>query len=107
VRTEQLRSLGIEAEVLAMSGEMGVAKPDPAFFTRALELMGEPPPGSVAYVGDRIDNDVVPAAAAGMRAVWIRRGPWGVIQQPPAGVDPALVVDSLDELAARIGEAWS
>jgi HAD superfamily hydrolase (TIGR01662 family) len=107
VRTEQLRSLGIEAEVLAMSGEMGVAKPDPAFFTRALELMGEPPPGSVAYVGDRIDNDVVPAAAAGMRAVWIRRGPWGVIQQPPAGLDPALVVDSLDELAARIGEAWS
>jgi HAD superfamily hydrolase (TIGR01662 family) len=107
VRTEQLRSLGIEAEVLAMSGEMGVAKPDPAFFTRALELMGEPPPGSVAYVGDRIDNDVVPAAAAGMRAVWIRRGPWGVIQEPPAGVDPALVVDSLDELAARIGEAWS
>jgi HAD superfamily hydrolase (TIGR01662 family) len=107
VRTEQLRSLGIEAEVLAMSGEMGVAKPDPAFFTRALELMWEPPPGSVAYVGDRIDNDVVPAAAAGMRAVWIRRGPWGVIQQPPAGVDPALVVDSLDELAARIGEAWS
>ena len=107
VRTEQLRSLGIEAEVLAMSGEMGVAKPDPAFFTRALELMGDPPPGSVAYVGDRIDNDVVPAAAAGMRAVWIRRGPWGVIQQPPAGVDPALVVDSLDELAARIGEAWS
>jgi HAD superfamily hydrolase (TIGR01662 family) len=107
VRTEQLRSLGIEAEVLAMSGEMGVAKPDPAFFTRALELMGEPPPGSVAYVGDRIDNDVVPAAAAGMRAVWIRRGPWGVIQQPPAGVGPALVVDSLDELAARIGEAWS
>jgi HAD superfamily hydrolase (TIGR01549 family) len=107
VRTEQLRSLGIDAEVLAMSGEMGIAKPDPAFFTRALELMGKPPPGSVAYVGDRIDNDVVPAAAAGMRAVWIRRGPWGVIQQPPAGVDPALVVDSLDELAARIGEAWS
>ena len=60
-----------------MSDEMGVAKPSPAFFARALELMGGAPAADVAYVGDRIDNDVLPAAAAGMRAVWIRRGPWG------------------------------
>ncbi|MGH9098837.1 MAG: HAD hydrolase-like protein, partial [Acidimicrobiales bacterium] len=31
----------------------------------------------VAYVGDRLDNDVLPAKAAGMFAVFIRRGPWG------------------------------
>jgi FMN phosphatase YigB (HAD superfamily) len=90
-----------------MSEWMGVAKPDPAFFARALELMGSPPPGEVAYVGDRVDNDVIPSAAAGMRAVWIRRGPWGVIQRLPEGTHPALTVDSLDELAQRIGEAWA
>jgi FMN phosphatase YigB (HAD superfamily) len=69
--------------------------------------MGGPSPSRVAYVGDRIDNDVAPAVTAGMRAVWIRRGPWGVIQEAPADVHPALVVASLDELVERIGEAWA
>jgi HAD superfamily hydrolase (TIGR01549 family) len=105
-RSAELRALGIVPEVLAMSDEMGVAKPAPAFFARALELMGGSPAGEVAYVGDRMDNDVLPAMAAGMRAVWLRRGPWGIIQQPPPGSQPALTVASLDELVARIGEAW-
>ncbi|HJP71333.1 MAG TPA: HAD hydrolase-like protein, partial [Candidatus Limnocylindria bacterium] len=60
----------------------------------------------VAYVGDRVDNDVIPAIRAGMRAVWLRRGPWGVIQELPDGVRPALMVSSLDELVERIGDAW-
>jgi HAD superfamily hydrolase (TIGR01549 family) len=105
-RSAELRALGIAPEVLAMSDEMGVAKPSAAFFVRALELMGGPPPADVAYVGDRIDNDVLPALAAGLRAVWLRRGPWGVIQEPPSGSHPALTVRTLDELVARIGEAW-
>lgn len=106
-RADELRAIGVEAEVVAMSESLGVAKPDPAFFARALELMGSPAPADVAYVGDRVDNDVLPAAEAGMRAVWIRRGPWGVIQRLPEGTKPALTVDSLAELAERIGEAWS
>jgi HAD superfamily hydrolase (TIGR01549 family) len=105
-RAEQLRAIGVEAEVVAMSESIGVAKPDPAFFQRALQLMGSPDPWSVAYVGDRVDNDVLPAMAAGMRAVWIRRGPWGVIQHLPADRVAALIVDSLDELRERIWEAW-
>lgn len=107
VRSEQLRAIDVEAEVIAMSDELGVAKPSPAFFARALELMGSPDPASVAYVGDRIDNDVIPALDAGMRAVWLRRGPWGLIGQLPEGVRPALTVDSLAELAERIDEVWS
>lgn len=107
VRADELRAIGIEAEVMAMSEALGVAKPEPAFFAGMLELMGRPDPGTVTYVGDRVDNDVLPAMDAGLRAVWLRRGPWGVIQRLPPDVTPALVVDSLDELAARIGEAWA
>jgi HAD superfamily hydrolase (TIGR01549 family) len=106
-RTAELRALGIAAPVMAMSDEMGVAKPAAAFFTRALELMGNPDPADVAYVGDRVDNDVLPAMAAGMRAVWLRRGPWGHVQRLPHGVRPALVVQTLDELPDRIGEVWA
>ena len=106
VRAEQLRALGFDAEVMAMSDGMGVSKPDSAFFEHALGLMGSPEPAAVAYVGDRVDNDVLPSIAAGMRAVWLRRGPWGVIQRLPESARPALVVESLDELVERIGEAW-
>jgi HAD superfamily hydrolase (TIGR01549 family) len=105
-RADELRAIGVDAEVMAMSDAMGVAKPDPAFFARTLEMMGEPEPSSVAYVGDRVDNDLIPSSAAGMRPVWIRRGPWGVIQRAPDGT-ASLVVESLDELVERIGEAWS
>lgn len=106
-RTAELRRIGVEAEVMAMSAEMGVAKPSQQFFERALELIGSPAASSVAYVGDRVDNDVLPAVVAGMRAVWIRRGPWGFIERLPEGVHPALMVASLAELAERIDEAWS
>ncbi len=106
VRGAQLAALGVRAEVIAMSEAMGVSKPDPAFFDRALALMDGAAGSDVAYVGDRVDNDVLPATAAGTRAVWIRRGPWGVIQKLPAGARPALVVDSLDELVQRLDEAW-
>jgi HAD superfamily hydrolase (TIGR01549 family) len=106
-RERELRRIGVEAEVMAMSDDIGVAKPDAAFYARVLELLGSPEPAAVAYVGDRVDNDVLPAGAAGMRAVWLRRGAWGIIGELPPGARPALVVDSLDELVARIGEAWS
>jgi FMN phosphatase YigB (HAD superfamily) len=106
-RDEELRRIGVDTEVMAMSAEMGAATPSREFFERALELIGSPQPSSVAYVGDRVDNDVLPSIVAGMRAVWIRRGPWGYIERLPEGVVPALTVGSLAELAERIDEAWS
>ena len=62
-------------------------------------------PRDVAYVGDRLDNDVRPSAAAGIRPVWLRRGPWGVIGGGEIP-DGTLVVDSLSELVERIPEWW-
>jgi FMN phosphatase YigB (HAD superfamily) len=81
---------------VSSSERIGVEKPSPEFFRRVAEL-AEAEPGRIAYVGDRVDNDVVPALAAGMVAVHIRRGPWGHLQEPPAG---AIRIRSLDELPA-------
>jgi HAD superfamily hydrolase (TIGR01549 family) len=106
-RTAELRALGFEPDVMAMSDEMGAHKPDPAFFARTLELLGSPDPGTVAYVGDRVDNDVLPSLAMGMHPVWIRRGPWGVIQTLPEDArSGTMVVASLTELVERIDELW-
>lgn len=104
-RHEQLVALGIDPEVMAMSEALGVAKPDPAFFAAALRLMGDPDPGDVAYVGDRVDNDVLPATAAGLRAVWLRRGPWGLLGEDATGA-AALEVRSLTELVGTVDAAF-
>jgi HAD superfamily hydrolase (TIGR01549 family) len=97
-RSAELRALGLPVEVIQMSAEMGVAKPSAAYFAAILERLGDPDAASVTHVGDRVDNDVLPSAAAGMQSVWIRRGPWGFIQSVPAGFQPDLVIASLAEL---------
>lgn len=57
-----------------LAEDLGVAKPDPAFFTAVATRAGAPPE-AMLLVGDRIDNDYVPARAAGMHALLIdRRG---------------------------------
>ena len=97
-----VRSFGIPLELVGMSDEWGLHKPDPAFFTRiATELAL--PPASIAYVGDRLDNDVRPARAAGMTAVFVRRGPWAWIQAGRARPPEAdLVVEDLAALPAAL-----
>ena len=56
------------------------------------------------YVGDRLDNDIRPAVAAGLQTALIRRGPWAMIQQgdPDADRLPVLRLDSLAELPDRV-----
>jgi FMN phosphatase YigB (HAD superfamily) len=86
----------------ATSDGWGVAKPDPAFFVRVSSELGVAA-DRIAYVGDRIDNDIVAAKAAGMTAVHIRRGPWGFIQSgwPEAALADARI-DSLLELPGAL-----
>jgi FMN phosphatase YigB (HAD superfamily) len=81
-------------DVVGSSERWGVEKPSPAFFARVCVEM-DAPPEQVAYVGDRVDNDVAPALAVGMVAVHIRRGPWGRLHETPDG---ARRIDSLLEL---------
>jgi FMN phosphatase YigB (HAD superfamily) len=74
-------------------------KPAPEFCDRIVSAV-DLDPGEIAYVGDRVDNDVEPSLAAGMVAVHIRRGPWGYLHEPPAR---ALRIESLSELPEALG----
>ncbi len=68
----------LDVDFIASSAGLGVEKPAPQFFARIAQLAGAPP-SEIAYVGDRLDNDVLPAQTAGMIAVFLARGPWGRI----------------------------
>lgn len=77
--------LGQHMDVLIVSEEVGVAKPDPAIFRIALARLGTKP-ATTLYVGDSIENDLLGATAAGMPFIWINRR-----DEPlPADVPPPL-----------------
>jgi HAD superfamily hydrolase (TIGR01549 family) len=93
------RNSSLPADVISSSASLGVRKPDPRFFAEIVRLAEATRPSEVAYVGDRVDNDVLPALSAGLVAVHVRRGPWGRLQKAPDSV-PA--IDSLAELAGTL-----
>ena len=100
-----LAEAGVPADFIASSAGWGVEKPDPAFFAKVADVAGAPP-SAIAYVGDRLDNDVRPARRAGMLAVFLRRGPWGVLAaNAVTDADADLKLDALDGLAEKLA-AW-
>ena len=60
-------------DVIAASAEIGYAKPDKEIFEKAFELAGCTAVESI-MVGDRLDNDIIPAKAIGMKTVWVKNG---------------------------------
>jgi FMN phosphatase YigB (HAD superfamily) len=94
------RGLGL-ADVVGSSQRWGVAKPDPAFFQRLIAEAGGTP-GEIVYIGDRVDNDVLPALAAGLTAIHIARGPWGVVQAGWPEAQGLPRIRSLAELPAML-----
>jgi HAD superfamily hydrolase (TIGR01509 family) len=75
---EQMDALGLPFDLIASSAVWNVSKPDPRFFERIAQEM-DLSPGQIVHVGDRLDNDVLPAQQIGMHAVFLRRGPWGYL----------------------------
>jgi putative hydrolase of the HAD superfamily len=70
-RKLEASGLGPELDAIAISGELGVAKPDPEAFERALELLGTKAE-ETAMVGDSLENDVLGALGAGLaEVVWM------------------------------------
>ncbi|HLX33193.1 MAG TPA: HAD family hydrolase [Gaiellaceae bacterium] len=85
--------LRAHVDFVGSSERWGVEKPAAGFFEHVVEEAGVPA-AEIAYVGDRVDNDVLPALAAGMSAVRIRRGAHTAVDSPPGVV----TIDSLAEL---------
>jgi len=93
---------GAPLDFVGSSDEWGVEKPSGAFFARLLEVSGRSAQ-DVVYVGDRIDNDVLPAKAAGLTSVFVRRGPWGIIQgRWPQAAQADVTLESLIDLRVAL-----
>ena len=84
-------------DVVISSAEAGCAKPDSKIFSMALDKAGCRPEDAI-MIGDRLDNDIIPAKKMGMKTVWVRQG-YAVYQSiDDESKRPDHIVDSIDEL---------
>ena len=97
-----IRDLHLPADFVASSAGWDVEKPAPGFFQRiSRELRLNP--ASIAYAGDRLDNDILPARAAGMFAVFVKRGPWGIVHARwPEAFQAHVTIEDLKELPNQL-----
>ncbi|MBX6385476.1 MAG: HAD family hydrolase [Microbispora sp.] len=99
---DALVAMDLPVDGVHTSAGWGVEKPDPAFFAKVAAVSGREP-GEILYVGDRLDNDVLPAARAGMRTALLRRGPWGYLHsERPEAARADLVAGSLTDLVRLV-----
>ena len=60
-------------DLVIASAEEGVSKPDKRIFEIALSR-AECNAENAVMIGDRIDNDIVPAKQMGMKTIWVKQG---------------------------------
>lgn len=79
------------------SAEEGVAKPDLRIFQIAL-ARADCKPEEAIMVGDRIDNDIIPANKIGMTTVWIKHGFGGYAELKEIEEHPDYTINNLNDL---------
>jgi len=92
------QGIGGRVDAVLLSCEVGVRKPDPRFFAAVAETLGVDP-GKTMFVGDSVHDDVLGAAAVGMRtclATWYRQDPEAGGRGVTTGTEPLHVVEILE-----------
>jgi putative hydrolase of the HAD superfamily len=85
-------------DIWGVSAIVGHEKPSPELFRWAMSQAGAAPEQTV-HVGNRLDTDVRPAKALGIRTVWVTRGEAPDRPTPEQLAEPDVVVTSLEGLA--------
>lgn len=83
------------------SGDVGLAKPDPAFFRLALER-AQCEAHEAVMIGDRVDNDIRPAKALSWSTILVRQGLWEAQQARGPEEEADYTVANLTEMLALL-----
>jgi putative hydrolase of the HAD superfamily len=97
-RTVAALGIADQVDVVLTSEAEGIKKPDPAIFHRACARLGVAL-REAAFVGDHPTVDVDGAAAAGLKAVWLRDPFW----EPPRRADAVIAqLRDLPDVLSRL-----
>lgn len=80
-------------ELVVVSGDLGVGKPDPSVFSYALDRLASTADRAV-MIGNSLSADVAGARGVGIRAIWLNR----VGEDRSPDLVPDQVVSSLDDV---------
>jgi 2-haloacid dehalogenase len=86
-------------EVVAISEEIGAAKPDPRYFDAVFALMGQPGREACLVIGDSLTSDIQGGLNYGLDTCWFN--PVGKAGSPPLPV--TYEIKQLEELLPLLG----
>ena len=91
VQHRRLRESGLLPffDTVLISEEIGFAKPDPRFFTTAMEKCGETDPKKVLMIGDSLSADIAGGTLAGVDTCWFNPAHLDL----PNGYTPTYIAD--------------
>ena len=96
---KRLENFGIRQwiDLIISSADCGFSKPSSKIFQLALQ-QASCSASSATMIGDRLDNDIAPAKALGMKTIWIKQGfsAYSPIQSPSE--EPDFTVNYLSDL---------
>ena len=100
---ERLNKMGIGEYICLVVSceETGIAKPNPAIFRLALKRANCAAENSV-MIGDRLDNDIIPAKQLGMHTIWIRQGLGGMADIKNAENIADHTVESIEDILSYL-----
>lgn len=100
VQRERLRRSGFlpYLDGVFISQEMGVRKPDKAYFDAVCDALGEPDRAKYLMIGDSLSADIQGGVNAGMDTCWLR--PSGAASSE--AITPTYTFDGYDELIALL-----
>jgi len=84
-----------------VSEDIGVSKPDPRFFENILKKLNVHAREAI-MIGDRLDNDIIPAKKLGMKAILVKVGLFAILEPRTPGEIPDATVSSVGEIPAEI-----
>lgn len=99
VQRAKLRAAALDRffSAVAISGELGVGKPDARAFERTLAMLGATADEAV-MVGDSLERDVIAAKACGIATVWLNR------TDEPESAHPHTTITSLEQLSTVLDQ---
>ena len=84
-----------------VSGSIGIKKPDERFFRTILDKAGFTASEAI-MIGDRLDNDIIPAKRLGIRTVWFRQGRYAALEPREQNEIPDETIYKLEDLPSAI-----
>ena len=99
----RLHDLGLleYIDLVISSSKEGVAKPNLLIFEIALER-AKCYPFDAIMIGDRLDNDIIPAKIIGMKTIWVKQGFGGMGNPTSLSNTPDHVIYRLEELISLL-----